>query len=122
MRGFAVVLVLAAAFAIPAILLQCASSRTAGVTAGAPAPTRGADAPAPSASPTPPPSPSATPAPTPAPAQADRIDFTTQVLPLLQERCSPCHFTGGRMYDRLPFDKETTIRLLGTRLFTRLRE
>ncbi len=26
------------------------------------------------------------------------------------------------MYDRLPFDKEMTIRLLGTRLFTRLRE
>jgi hypothetical protein len=26
------------------------------------------------------------------------------------------------MYDRLPFDKEGTILLLGTKLFTRLRE
>lgn len=93
MRRFAVVLILAAAFSTPAILLRCASSGTAGRTAG-----------------------------TPAPAQTDRIDFTARIVPLLQEKCSPCHFPGGRMYDRLPFDKETTIRLLGTRLFTRLRE
>jgi len=26
------------------------------------------------------------------------------------------------MYERLPFDQETTIRVLGTKLFTRLRE
>ncbi len=122
MRGFAIVLVLAAAFTTPAILLRCASSRTAGLAPGTRAPTRDAAAPAPSASPAPSPSPSAAPAPTPAAAHADRIDFTTQILPLLQERCSPCHFPGGRMYDRLPFDKEMTIRLLGTRLFTRLRE
>jgi hypothetical protein len=63
------------------------------------------------------PVPSPSPAPTPAP-----IDFATQIRPLLQEKCSPCHFAGGRMYDRLPFDREETIRTLGTALFTRLKD
>ena len=34
----------------------------------------------------------------------------------------PCHFSGGKMYDSLPFDKPATIRKLGTRLFTRIKE
>jgi hypothetical protein len=50
-----------------------------------------------------------------------RIDFTRDVRPILESRCQPCHFTGGRMYDRLPFDRPETIRQLGTRLFTRIR-
>ena len=61
-------------------------------------------------------------APAAAPAPSGRVDFTSHILPVLQERCSPCHFPGGRMYDRLPFDQEGTILLLGTKLFTRLRE
>ena len=39
----------------------------------------------------------------------DTIDFTRQVQPILVKNCSPCHFTGGKMYDKLPFDKDTTI-------------
>jgi|KBSSwiS6_1023812.scaffolds.fasta_scaffold00860_3 hypothetical protein len=39
----------------------------------------------------------------------DSIDFTAQVLPILVKHCSPCHFTGGKMYSRLPFDHDTTI-------------
>ena len=39
----------------------------------------------------------------------DTIDFTSQVQPILVKNCSPCHFTGGKMYDKLPFDKDTTI-------------
>ncbi|HKB06947.1 MAG TPA: hypothetical protein VKF61_01570, partial [Candidatus Polarisedimenticolia bacterium] len=42
--------------------------------------------------------------------------------PMLQEKCSPCHFPGGRMYDRLPFDREETIRVLGMSLDTRLKD
>ena len=37
------------------------------------------------------------------------IDFRTQILPILQKRCSPCHFPGGKMYERLPFDTSSTI-------------
>ncbi|HET6723906.1 MAG TPA: hypothetical protein VFH07_14200 [Chitinophagaceae bacterium] len=39
----------------------------------------------------------------------DTIDFIKQVQPVLVKNCSPCHFTGGKMYDRMPFDKDTTI-------------
>jgi hypothetical protein len=50
------------------------------------------------------------------------VGFETQVRPLLQERCSPCHFPGGTMHDRLPFDDEPTVRRLGEALFTRIRD
>ena len=39
----------------------------------------------------------------------DSIDFVKQVQPILVKNCSPCHFTGGKMYERMPFDKDTTI-------------
>ena len=51
-----------------------------------------------------------------------RIDFDSQVKPIFQAKCMPCHFSGGQMYDRLPFDKPETIRKLGARLFTRIKE
>jgi hypothetical protein len=51
-----------------------------------------------------------------------RVDFDTQVKPIFQSKCMPCHFIGGQMYDQLPFDKPATIRKLGTRLFTRIKE
>ena len=50
------------------------------------------------------------------------IDFDRQVKPIFQSKCMPCHFSGGQMYDRLPFDKPETIRKLGTRLFTRIKD
>jgi uncharacterized membrane protein len=51
-----------------------------------------------------------------------RVDFDAQVKPILQSKCMPCHFSGGQMYDRLPFDKPATIKKLGARLFTRIKE
>ena len=39
----------------------------------------------------------------------DTIDFAKQIQPIMIKNCSPCHFTGGKMYERLPFDKDTTI-------------
>ena len=39
----------------------------------------------------------------------DTVIFSTQVLPLLQQKCSPCHFDGGKMYEKMPFDKGLTI-------------
>src|ERR1041384_7508641 len=55
-------------------------------------------------------------------APKERVDFDTQLKPIFQSKCMPCHFSGGQMYDRLPFDKPATIRKLGTRLFTRIKE
>ena len=39
----------------------------------------------------------------------DSIHFTSDVLPLLQQKCSPCHFEGGKMYAKMPFDKAATL-------------
>jgi hypothetical protein len=56
------------------------------------------------------------------PAHDGPVDFQSQVLPLLVSRCSPCHFPGGSMYSRLPFDQEATLEQLGTKLFTRIKK
>ena len=50
------------------------------------------------------------------------VDFDTQLKPIFKSRCMPCHFSGGQMYDRLPFDKPETIRKLGNKLFTRIKQ
>jgi hypothetical protein len=54
------------------------------------------------------------------PASA-KIDFTTQVRPIL-ERCQPCHFSGGKMYEQLPFDRPETVQKLGEKLFSRIQK
>jgi N-acetylated-alpha-linked acidic dipeptidase len=56
-----------------------------------------------------------------APAPPKR-EFQKDVLPILEARCNPCHFPGGVMHGRLPFEVEGTSRVLGTRLFTRLKD
>jgi hypothetical protein len=52
---------------------------------------------------------------------AERPTFASDVRPILQSRCQPCHFQGGQMYEKLPFDKPETITKLGTKLFTRIK-
>lgn len=56
------------------------------------------------------------------PPTPQRVDFKTQIQPMLEARCQPCHFPGGKMYERLPFDRPETIRVLGDRLFTRIKD
>ena len=63
-----------------------------------------------------------TPASTAAPTTTTKIDFATQVRPLLETRCTPCHFAGGKMYQRLPFDRAESIYALGNKLFTRIKD
>ena len=46
------------------------------------------------------------------PASADpvtRVDFAKQVQPILQARCQPCHFPGGKVYASMPFDRAETV-------------
>jgi len=54
--------------------------------------------------------------------KAKRPDFETEIKPIFQSRCMPCHFQGGKVYDKLPFDKSETITRLGTKLFTRIKD
>jgi hypothetical protein len=51
-----------------------------------------------------------------------RVDFNTQIRPIFESGCQPCHFNGGTMYQRLPFDRPETIKSLGTKLFTRIKD
>lgn len=50
------------------------------------------------------------------------IDFSTQVKPIFEKKCQPCHFSGGKVYQQMPFDRPETIKTLGTKLFTRIKD
>lgn len=57
-----------------------------------------------------------------APVDSQRTDyFTAKILPLLG-KCQPCHFKGGKVYAKLPFDDPQTIRRLGVKLFSRIQD
>lgn len=56
------------------------------------------------------------------PQQSRPDDFKTTVQPILERHCQPCHFEGGKMYDKLPFDRPETITKLGEKLFTRIKD
>ncbi len=58
----------------------------------------------------------------PSTSNQPRRDFDKEIKPILQSRCMPCHFQGGKVYDKLPFDKPETITKLGTKLFTRIKD
>jgi hypothetical protein len=55
-------------------------------------------------------------------APAKKPDFDVDIKPIFQSRCQPCHFPGGQVYQKLPFDKPETITRLGTKLFTRIKD
>lgn len=50
------------------------------------------------------------------------VDFEREIEPILKAKCQPCHFPGGKMYERRPFDKPATIVALGEKLFTRIHD
>lgn len=50
------------------------------------------------------------------------VEFARDVKPILEKRCQPCHFPGGKMHAKLPFDRPETIDKLGTKLFTRIKK
>jgi hypothetical protein len=49
------------------------------------------------------------------------VDFSRDVRPILEARCQPCHFQGGRVYDRLPLDRAEATRQLGPKLLSRIK-
>ena len=51
-----------------------------------------------------------------------RVDFSTQIKPMLEAKCQPCHFSGGKVYAQMPFDRAATIKTMGTKLFTRIKD
>jgi len=55
-------------------------------------------------------------------AGAGKVDFEQQVRPILQAKCQPCHFAGGKMYAKMPFDRAETVLTLREKLFTRIKD
>ncbi len=53
---------------------------------------------------------------------AKPVDFEKQIQPILEAKCQPCHFPGGKMYAKRPFDRSATIVDLGEKLFTRIKD
>ena len=60
--------------------------------------------------------------PPPPPPPPPRVNFAAEILPTLDQRCRPCHFEGGVMYSKLPFDDPKTVLKLGTKLFSRIKD
>ncbi|HYC61634.1 MAG TPA: hypothetical protein VEK79_18910 [Thermoanaerobaculia bacterium] len=59
----------------------------------------------------------------PLPAEPPKdVQFARDVQPIMEKRCQPCHFPGGTMHAKLPFDQAVTIDKLGTKLFTRIKK
>ena len=56
------------------------------------------------------------------PQSARQEEFSRSVQPILERRCQPCHFLGGVMHEKLPFDKAATVDELGTKLFSRIKK
>jgi hypothetical protein len=107
--------------AVPAVLVLAAcahsSARTDGARPQADAPSASVATPTPAAA-------AAVGRPAAAPPVSSRstVDFAREIQPILESRCQPCHFPGGKMYERRPFDRAATIRELGTKLFTRIKD
>ena len=51
-----------------------------------------------------------------------QVDFAKDVRPIFEAKCQPCHFPGGKMYARLPFDQAATIVKLDEKVFTRIKD
>ena len=51
-----------------------------------------------------------------------KVSFENDIEPILKAKCQAFHFPGGRMYDKLPFDRAETVKKLGTKLFTRIKD
>lgn len=52
----------------------------------------------------------------------DTLKYTRLIEPILATHCSPCHFPGGKLYDKLPFDNPETILNHQTGVFKRIKD
>ena len=63
--------------------------------------------------------------PSPPPQMKDttaRLSFENDIVPIFKSNCTPCHFPGGKMYDRMPFDQLQTIKNHREGILRRMKE
>ena len=48
--------------------------------------------------------------------------FTSDIAPILSKNCQPCHFPGGKVFAKLPFENYFTVKKLGLKLNTRFKK
>ena len=53
--------------------------------------------------------------------RGEEYTFAHDIAPLLRNNCKPCHFAGGKVYGKLPFDNYDTVHARANRLNTRLK-
>ena len=46
--------------------------------------------------------------------------FVTAIIPVLEDQCEDCHFAGGPMYKKMPFDDFEVVSSLEDALVTQL--
>ncbi len=50
------------------------------------------------------------------------LNFDSEIKPIFLAHCQPCHFAGGKMYERMPFDQAQTIRDHSEGIFRRIKD
>ena len=40
---------------------------------------------------------------------AKNVSFENDIVPIMKGNCNPCHFPGGKLYEKLPFDQASVI-------------
>lgn len=50
------------------------------------------------------------------------LEFEKDIQPILQSHCMPCHFKGGKMYERMPFDQSKTLVDFQTGILRRIKD
>ena len=54
--------------------------------------------------------------------QKENITYQKDIVPLLKSNCRPCHYPGGTVFKKLPFEEYVVVKKLGIKLNTRLKE
>jgi hypothetical protein len=50
------------------------------------------------------------------------VTFQHDIAPLLRANCQPCHYPGGKVFKKMPFEEYRIVKKLGVKLNTRFKE
>jgi hypothetical protein len=50
-----------------------------------------------------------------------KVSYIASIAPLLVKNCQPCHYPGGKVFKKLPFENYLVVKKLGLKLNTRFK-